>query len=83
MQFIESPIFTKIIHDYLSDDEYSALQWSLSTNPEAGQLIPKSGGLRKIRWAKEGTGKRGGLRIIYYYKKPTRGNLATHCLRQK
>jgi len=69
MIFIESSIFTKILPKYLSDDEYRAFQWHLLTYPEAGDIVRGSGGVRKIRWAQEGKGKRGGLRIIYYWKK--------------
>jgi hypothetical protein len=69
MEFIESPIFTKLLHDYISDYEYAALQTHLARYPEEGRLIPKSGGLRKIRLAASGRGKRGGARLIYYFKK--------------
>lgn len=68
MVIIESPFFTKLVADYLSDDEYSALQWGLVTHPELGDIIPKSGGIRKLRWAGSGRGKRGGLRVIYYWR---------------
>ncbi len=67
MEIIETPIFTKKIQDVLSDDEYRELQWALVVNPEAGALIPACSGLRKLRWAISGRGKRGGLRIIYYW----------------
>jgi len=66
--FKESPIFTKYVDKYLSDDEYAAFQWELLTHPELGVLIPGSGGLRKIRWKKQHGGKRGGYRIIYYWR---------------
>jgi len=49
MKFIESPIFTKLINKYLSDEEYSVLQWELLSQPNAGAIIPGSGGLRKLR----------------------------------
>lgn len=52
----------------MNDDEYATFQWYLFNNPEKGDLIPRSGGLRKIRWHGKGKGKRGGFRIIYYYK---------------
>ena len=68
MVIIESPHFTKLIADYLSDDEYAALQWGLTIHPELGDIIPGSGGIRKLRWAGSGRGKRGGLRVIYYWR---------------
>lgn len=67
MEIIETPIFTSKIRGVLSDGEYSALQWALVINPEAGQLIPGGHGLRKLRWVVHGRGKRGGLRVIYYW----------------
>ena len=66
MEIIETPIFTERITAVLSDDEYSELQWALIINPEAGKVIPKCKGLRKLRWNLPGKGKSGGLRIIYY-----------------
>ena len=69
MEYIESPLFSKLIGSYLEDEEYAAFQWEMALHPEKGDLIPSSGGLRKIRWAAKGKGKRGGARIIYYYKK--------------
>jgi mRNA-degrading endonuclease RelE of RelBE toxin-antitoxin system len=68
MEYIESPLFSKLIRSYLDDEEYTAFQWDLALHPEKGDLIPSSGGLRKIRWLGKGKGKRGGVRIIYYYK---------------
>jgi mRNA-degrading endonuclease RelE of RelBE toxin-antitoxin system len=67
MEIIETPIFTRKIKDVLSDDEYSKLQWALVINPEAGAVIAGSRGLRKLRWVVPGKGKRGGLRVIYYW----------------
>ena len=66
--FVETPLFTRLIQEYLSDDEYVELQAALVENPEAGKVISGSGGVRKLRWATPGKGKRGGLRIIYYLK---------------
>ena len=68
MEFIEAPTFSKLITEYLDDLEYSALQWYLMQHPEKGDVSPQSGGLRKIRWKVAGKGKRGGIRVIYYYK---------------
>ncbi|ALG66454.1 type II toxin-antitoxin system RelE/ParE family toxin [Beggiatoa leptomitoformis] len=67
MVIIEPPIFTKLIKALMSDDEYKDLQEALINRPERGVLIKNSGGLRKIRWALEGRGKSGGVRIIYYW----------------
>ena len=64
---IETPIFTRRIQDLLADDEYRALQAYLVNKPEAGKVIPGSGGLRKLRWSAGGQGKRGGIRVIYYW----------------
>lgn len=66
--FVETKLSTKLIQEYLSDDEYSALQQSLIANPEAGAVIPGSGGVRKLRWGVSGRGKRGGVRVIYYLR---------------
>jgi mRNA-degrading endonuclease RelE of RelBE toxin-antitoxin system len=68
MEFIETTIFTKQVHALLSDEDYSELQEALILNPLAGSLIRGSGGLRKIRWFVGASGKRGGVRIIYYFK---------------
>jgi hypothetical protein len=69
MIFIETTIFTKLLPKYLTDDEYRALQWYLLVFPEAGDIVRGSGGVRKVRWAPEGKRKRGGARIMYYWKK--------------
>ena len=68
MVIIETPLFSRLVYDYLSEDEYAALQWALTLHPELGAIIPSSGGLRKMRWAMPGKGKRGGLRVIYYWR---------------
>lgn len=68
MEFIESPLFTKYLPSYLNEEEYAALQWHLAFHPEKGDLIPGSGGLRKLRWMAKGQGKRGGIRVIYYHQ---------------
>jgi hypothetical protein len=68
MRFVETPIFTEIIDEILDHEGYHALQSTLIFRPETGVVIPRSGGLRKIRWALRGKGKRGGCRIIYYWE---------------
>ncbi len=69
MEFIEAPAFTRYVSDYLNDEQYRELQNVLARNPEFGDVIPGTGGFRKTRWAdpRRGKGRRGGLRIIYYY----------------
>ncbi len=70
MLFIETPIFTKLVTELISDDEYRKLQLALVLRPEAGKIFPGSGGLQKIRWKSGGSGKRGGLRVIYFWGVP-------------
>lgn len=68
LTFVETRLFSSLVQQYLSDDEYSALQREVMANPEAGDVIRGSGGVRKLRWGVAGRGKRGGLRIIYYLR---------------
>ena len=67
MLFIEASTFTRQVRELLSDDEYRELQQELLRRPDAGDLIAATGGLRKLRWKREGSGKRGGVRVIYYW----------------
>jgi mRNA-degrading endonuclease RelE of RelBE toxin-antitoxin system len=69
VEFIETSTFTKLLYTYLTEDEYVGLQGFMVKNPEAGKLVPGSSGVRKLRWGMMGQGKRGGVRIIYYFKK--------------
>ncbi len=69
MEFIEATAFTKFVYTYLTEDEYSGLQNFLFQYPQAGRVVPGSGGVRKLRWAMGEKGKSGGVRIIYYFKK--------------
>ena len=69
MRFIETPMFTREISAFLTDEEYRSLQLALLFRPEQGALIPGGGGLRKLRWGFHGKGKRGGCRVIYYWDK--------------
>jgi mRNA-degrading endonuclease RelE of RelBE toxin-antitoxin system len=93
--FIETRLFTRLVQEYLDDDEYRELQKVLMENPETGNIIPGSGGLRKVRWRAPGRGKRGGYRVIYYarlkqgvilmltmYPKNVAENIPAHVLRQ-
>jgi hypothetical protein len=69
MEFLEAPAFTRYVSGYLTDDEYRELQNRLAAAPEHGDVIPGTGGFRKLRWTdpRRGKGRRGGLRVIYYY----------------
>ncbi len=69
MIFVESSLFSRFMDAYLSDEEYGALQNELVTNPAVGDIIPGTGGLRKLRYQcpGKGKGKRSGVRVIYYW----------------
>jgi len=67
MVIIETPIFTRRIQAVLCGEEYRLLQIQLVNRPDSGKIIRGSGGLRKLRWSASGHGKRGGIRIIYYW----------------
>lgn len=69
MLFVETSLFTKLLPQYLTDDEYREFQVFIVENPDAGDVIRGSGGIRKVRWAAKGKGKRGGVRIIYYWQR--------------
>lgn len=68
MRFVETPVFTKRVKDLLPDEDYRMLQVALMLRPAQGPLIKGGGGLRKVRWAPKGIGKRGGVRVIYYWR---------------
>lgn len=67
MRFVETAVFTRRVIDALSDDDYRLVQEALLRRPAQGDLIERTGGVRKLRWREEGRGKRGGLRLIYYW----------------
>ena len=93
--FIESSAFERLRPIYLDDAGYAELQEFMMQNPEAGTMVRGSGGVRKLRWRREGAGKRGGLRVIYFvryqpnefwmlalYAKARQDNVPAHILRQ-
>ena len=93
--FIETSSFENWKPKYLSDDEYAELHQFLLAQPFAGDLVPGSGGVRKLRWKVRGRGKRGGVRIIYYvrfepnefwmltiYAKTRQENVPSHILKK-
>lgn len=95
LTIIESPQFTKLWRDYWSQEEYGEFAVFLAGNPEAGDVVPGSGGCRKIRWKQSGVGKRSGVRVIYtarlsygalvlltIYSKSARENIPAHVLRK-
>jgi hypothetical protein len=95
ISFVETKLFTRLVEQYLTDEEYSLLQQELIQNPEVGSVIPGSGGVRKMRWGLAGRGKRGGLRVIYFlrtrqgqvwmltlYPKNVADNISAHVLKQ-
>lgn len=67
MIFIETSVFTRQVLELLTDEEYADFQSELAANPFAGDVIKDTGGLRKVRVAAKGRGKRGGARVIYYH----------------
>jgi RelE toxin of RelE / RelB toxin-antitoxin system len=95
ISFVETKLFTRLVQQYLTDEEYSLLQQELVGKAEVGSIIPGSGGVRKMRWGMSGRGKRGGLRVIYYlrtrqgqvwmltlYPKNVADNISAHVLKQ-
>ena len=66
----ETSIFTRSAEKIWSEDERAELVDFVARNPEAGDLIPGTGGVRKLRWARAGSGKRGGARVIYFFYRP-------------
>ncbi len=92
---VESPTFTRLAGDYWTEDERDEFVSWIAHNPDAGDVIPGSGGCRKVRWSRKGMGKRGGVRVIYFnrlahgeiwllliYAKSARGNIPAHVLRE-
>ena len=70
MVIVETSVFTRQIQALVPDEEYPLLQAELVANPHVGKIIPGSGGLRKTGWSIGSRGKRGGIRVIYYWFAP-------------
>ena len=68
LAFVELAPFAAVRDKYLDDEEFRKLQEYLAEFPDAGDVIPGSGGCRKVRWSAEGRGKRGGIRVIYFLR---------------
>ena len=69
--FAETPTFVAEADKLWSEDERLKFFTWLAANPEAGEVISESGGCRKVRWSRAGTGKRGGVRVIYFTRLPS------------
>jgi hypothetical protein len=67
MTIVELPLFQRLARDVWDDGEREAFIDYIARNPEAGDVIPETGGIRKVRWTRQGTGKRCGTRVIYFY----------------
>lgn len=67
MVFIETPVFTRQVAELLTDEAYGEFQQCLAAHPLMGDVIQGAGGLRKVRWSVPGSGKRGGVRVIYFH----------------
>nr|WP_298157166.1 hypothetical protein [Ferrovum sp.] len=92
---IETPTFVRFASDYWNDEDRTSFITFIAGNPDAGDVVPGSGGVRKVRWGSAGRGKRGGVRVIYFnrlvngeiwlllvYGKSVRENIPAHVLRQ-
>jgi hypothetical protein len=92
---VETPLFQRLADGYWTEEERSSFVSFIAANPEAGEVVPGSGGVRKVRWSRAGSGKRGGVRVIYFnrlsageiwllvlYAKSKAENIPAHILRQ-
>ena len=91
---VETPTFSKLAADYWSEDERGEFAAWIAADPETGDVVPGSGGVRKVRWSRKGSGKRGGVRVIYFnrlangeiwllliYAKNVKDNIPAHVLK--
>ena len=92
---IETPSFSKLAADYWMEEERGEFAAWIAQHPDAGDVVPGSGGCRKVRWTRPGMGKRGGVRVVYFnrmshgeiwllliYAKSARENIPGHVLKQ-
>ena len=92
---VETPTFTKLAADYWDEDERGEFAAWIASDPEFGDVVPGSGGVRKIRWSRKGSGKQGGVRVIYFnrringevwllliYAKSAKDNIPAHILKE-
>jgi hypothetical protein len=92
---VETPLFQRLADGYWTEEERSAFVFFIASHPEAGNVVPGSGGVRKVRWRMAGGGKRGGVRVIYFnrlsageiwllvlHAKSEAESIPTHILRQ-
>jgi hypothetical protein len=95
LTIVETPTFQRLWPDYWTEDERAAFASWLALSPEAGDVVPGSGGVRKVRWTRQGSGKRGGVRVVYFnrlkngeiwllliYSKSIRDNVPADVLKQ-
>jgi hypothetical protein len=68
--FFETRLFSRLVQEYFSDEEFRRLQLEVVKIPEAGPVIPGSRGVRKLRWVAGGRGKCGGNRVVYFVHRP-------------
>jgi hypothetical protein len=91
---VETPLFSRQVTDYWTEDERGEFAAWLAHHPDAGDVVPGTAGVRKVRWSSPGKGKRGGVRVIYFnrlangeiwllliYAKSARETIAPHILR--
>jgi hypothetical protein len=95
LTIVESPLFQGLWPDYWDEDERGEFATWLAQSPDAGDVVPGSGGVRKVRWSRKGVGKRGGVRVVYFnrlangeiwliliYAKSARDNVPPDVLKQ-
>ena len=63
---VETPLFQKLWPHYWDEEDRGAFAAYIAENPDAGVVVPESGGIRKVRWRRAGSGKSGGVRVIYF-----------------